>query len=471
MVNTNYSLLSLNVRGLNNPSKRKSVFKWLKRSRYDVVILQETHSTVQTESMWKPDWPGPAFFAHGSNNCRGCCTLVREELDFKPVSIKADRNGRFFIMKCEITNDPVTIINVYAPNKDSEYIEFMHNLDDSLSMIDVSNLNDIVIGGDWNIVRNDELDKLGGSIASKPNGNNCIDMLMSKFNLNDVWRVKNPQVKRYSWRQPNPLIQCRLDYWLISDSIFDKVKNADIIPSIRSDHSAITLMFQNISNLQKGPSFWKFNCSLLSDSNYVTEMRNKLREWIDDDEIGDEQLKWELLKYKIRKFTCTFSKHKKDETLERQKILEHELCELERNLMRESDVTRYKEVKYELEKIDDEKIKGAIVRSKVQWYEEGEKSTRYFLGLEKNRSVKKHVQKLTLSNGETTTCPKEIMSIATSFYKDLYSDKHSNFDYGTEKIFEHIKTLDNVDQEECEGNITTQECLNVINKLSKNKSP
>ncbi len=471
MVNTNYSLLSLNVRGLGNPIKRKSVFRWLKRSRYDVVMLQETHSTVQTESAWKPDWPGPAFFAHGSSNSKGCCILVREEVDFKPVSIKADRDGRFLIMKCKITSDPVTIVNVYAPNKDLEYVEFMHNLDDTLSMIDVSNLNDIIIGGDWNVVRNDELDKLGGSITLKPNGNNCIEMLMSKFNLNDVWRIKNPQVKRYSWRQCNPLIQCRLDYWLISDSMFDKVTNADIIPSIRSDHSAITLEFQNIPNLRKGPSFWKFNCSLLSDVNYVTEMRNKLREWIDNDETDDEQLKWELLKYKIRKFTCNFSKRKKDETLQRQKTLEHELCELERNLMKERDISRYKEVKNELEKIDDEKIKGAIIRSKVQWYEEGEKSTKYFLGLEKNRSIKKHVQKLTLSNGETTTCPKEIMNIATSYYRDLYSYKHSNFDCDSEKIFEHIKTLDNVDQEECEGNITTQECLNVINKLSKNKSP
>jgi len=337
MVNTNYSLLSLNVRGLSNPSKRKSVFNWLKRSRYDVIMLQESHSTVETESMWISDWPGPVFFAHGSRNGRGCCTLVREELDFKPVSIKADRNGRFLITKCEISNDPVTIINVYAPNKDSDYAEFMHKLDDNLSMIDVSNLNDIIIGGDWNIVRNDELDKQGGITASKPNGNNCIETLMSKFNLNDVWRVKNPQVKRYSWRQCNPLIQCRLDYWLISDSMFDKVTHTDIIPSIRSDHSAITLMFQNIPNLRKGPSFWKFNSSLLSDCNYVTEMRNKLREWIDNDETGDEQLKWELLKYKIRKFTCNFSKRKKDETLRRQKILEHELCDLERNLTRERE--------------------------------------------------------------------------------------------------------------------------------------
>ncbi len=42
------------------------------------------------------------------------------------------------------------------------------------------------------------------------------------------------------------LIQCRLDYWLISDSLFDYIESMDIIPSIHSDHSAITITFKHI---------------------------------------------------------------------------------------------------------------------------------------------------------------------------------------------------------------------------------
>ena len=75
--------MSLNVRGLNNSRKRKAVFGWLKRSRHDIIFLQETHSTLELEHMWKQDWSGPIIFSHGSGNSKGCCILIRDTLDFK----------------------------------------------------------------------------------------------------------------------------------------------------------------------------------------------------------------------------------------------------------------------------------------------------------------------------------------------------------------------------------------------------
>ena len=40
----------------------------------------------------------------------------------------------------------------------------------------------------------------------------------------------------------------------------------------------------------------------------------------------------------------------------------------------------------ELEKIIEYKTKGAILRAKCRWYNEGEKNTKYFLNLEKRTS-------------------------------------------------------------------------------------
>ena len=246
MANTNYSLLSLNVRGLNNFSKRKAVFRWLDKSKFDIIFLQETHTTARLESIWRREWSGPVFFSHGSGNSRGCCILIRDTLDFNTVKVNSDRDGRFIIVQSLIANNPITIVNLYAPNLESENVKFVKLLDETLSRNDISNLNDLIIGGDWNVIRDPELDKAGGNDYAKKRSIECIDALITKFDLNDTWRIKHPDTKRFSWRQSNPLIQCRLDYWLISDSLFDKVNNTDIIPSIRSDHSAITLKFQNI---------------------------------------------------------------------------------------------------------------------------------------------------------------------------------------------------------------------------------
>ena len=61
----------------------------------------------------------------------------------------------------------------------------------------------------------------------------------------------------------------------------------------------------------------------------------------------------------------------------------------------------YIECKDKLEKYYTRKTKGAIIRSRVKWYEEGEKNTKYFMGLEKSNSVKKSISVLKKQNGKS----------------------------------------------------------------------
>ena len=68
-----------------------------------------------------------------------------------------------------------------------------------------------------------------------------------------------------------PFIFCRLDYWLISDSLYDIVGNVDIVSAIKTDHSAITLQLHKLEEGAKGPGFWKINTSMLNDVAYIDE--------------------------------------------------------------------------------------------------------------------------------------------------------------------------------------------------------
>ena len=43
----------------------------------------------------------------------------------------------------------------------------------------------------------------------------------------------------------------------------------DIIPAIKTDHSAVVLNILPQFSFKRGPSYWKFNNSLLSDKSYV----------------------------------------------------------------------------------------------------------------------------------------------------------------------------------------------------------
>ena len=57
--------------------------------------------------------------------------------------------------------------------------------------------------------------------------------MSAELDLVDIWRIRNPTVKRFTWRQKKPIIQRRLDYWLVSDSLQDDIDSVDIKTSIK----------------------------------------------------------------------------------------------------------------------------------------------------------------------------------------------------------------------------------------------
>lgn len=64
------------------------------------------------------------------------------------------------------------------------------------------------------------------------------------------------------------------------DLLQDDVAKIDIITSIKTDHSAIVLEVDSMADQPRGPSFWKFNNSLLDDPIYVQSMRVNFPLWL-----------------------------------------------------------------------------------------------------------------------------------------------------------------------------------------------
>ena len=83
--------------------------------------------------------------------------------------------------------------------------------------------------------------------------------------------------KRYTFRQPTPFIQRRLDFFFISNSLQENVEKVDIIPAVRTDHSALLMKINTIQTFQRGRGYWKFNNSLLSNSSFVELMQKEIK--------------------------------------------------------------------------------------------------------------------------------------------------------------------------------------------------
>ena len=92
-----------------------------------------------------------------------------------------------------------------------------------------------------------------------------------------------------------------------------------------------------------------------------------------------------------------------------------------------------------MESFYEEKTKGVIIRARARWHEHGEKSTKYFLNLEKRNHVKKHIRKLCI-NGKITTDPHCILKEQERFYRELYKSNINSPNIG-EKISSFLNVL------------------------------
>ena len=146
--NVNFGLLSLNVRGIRTFEKRKALFLWLSKNKADIVFLQETYSSPDVENLWKTQWKGDLYFAHGSEHSRGVLILVKERLNFELKSCTHDTQGLYIILRGNVQEQPFVFVNIYAPNKTSEQCTFFEEIQTELDSLSIEADCDIIIGGD-----------------------------------------------------------------------------------------------------------------------------------------------------------------------------------------------------------------------------------------------------------------------------------------------------------------------------------
>ena len=247
------------------------------------------------------------FFSHGTSHSKGVMILINPSLDLKVEKCISDQKWRFIILKLLRDNTPLVLVNVYAPNDANQQVNFFTKLNHQLQEFA---LESIIIGGDFNCPLSQK-DKTGGNPATrKASVIKQIENLCDSYNLCDIWRSTNPNLSRFTWRNKSLKIQSRLDYFLISKEFCALTKKCEILWAPESDHSAVSIHLQSEASAQKkGPGFWKFNTSLLTDETYIAALRENLQrfkaKYVDLPDLG---LKWDLIKMEMRGFTVQYSK-------------------------------------------------------------------------------------------------------------------------------------------------------------------
>ena len=257
------------------------------------------------------------------------------------------------------------------------------------------------------------------------------------------------------------------------------MKSSDIIPAIRTDHAAISIEISELENEQKGPGYWKMNCSMLKDEEYVNNVTEMLPVWTAEGqkEISDSRILWDWIKYNIRAHAINYSKKKAKERNAIELSLQDELREAKEGYETtpsDSNATRFNAAQEKLETFYEEKTKGIIMRARARWHEHGEKSTKYFLNLEKRNHIKKHIRKLHKS-GVIKTDPFCVLKEQERFYKNLYKSSTTDpdlafqIDYFLNDL--NIPALSEDQKKFCGGNISAEECFRLLDSFDNNKTP
>jgi exonuclease III len=114
--NNYFSLISLNVNGLNSPIKRHRLIDWLTKQDPTFCCLLETHLRDKDRHYLRVKGKKTIFQANGLKKQAGLAILILNKIDFQPKVIKKDTQGHFILINGKIYQDELSILNIYAPN-------------------------------------------------------------------------------------------------------------------------------------------------------------------------------------------------------------------------------------------------------------------------------------------------------------------------------------------------------------------
>ena len=65
------TIATINVNGMRDNLKRSIIFDYLTRRKFNIALIQETHSEKEDEYTWRKQWTGEIHFSHGTRQSKG----------------------------------------------------------------------------------------------------------------------------------------------------------------------------------------------------------------------------------------------------------------------------------------------------------------------------------------------------------------------------------------------------------------
>ncbi len=417
------TLITQNCRGLGDINKTRLLLNKLHdyvNSGNAIAMLQETK--ICFDNYLKLAWRGKYVFTPGNGHSSGCITLLSHLVEVISIEHVEDKGHIITLKGIEGINEEVLVINIYAPNGfAANKTEFFEKIIERVTDWD----GDIILAGDFNTTFGDQDRFKRGVSLAEDRLATILKNFIENENMVDTWGNK----RGYTWRAGK--IMSKLDRILVRLQHFTLVETFTDWTITTSDHAAVISVMKHADKIRNRNEHVKLDNTIITSPESFMEVNNYLLEQLASAQHMDPHTILEFAKMTLRTKVLEIMKRNK-----KRQILE--LAELNKDiktntelLTRHSDTNSQNILLHELEQLNSQKQ--ALLQTqglklaqfaKTRWYNDGEKSNKYFLNLLKRRADRNEMNKL-IVDGAALDDESEIRQAVTSFYSQLYNDNEA----------------------------------------------
>jgi exonuclease III len=428
-------VVTYNCRGLRNKNKLRRILDKSNKlvAKGAVVALQETHKIEET--YMNNYWTHKYVMNCNLTDQRGVMILFNNKYEL--VNHYKDEEDRIIIANIKSETLNLIVANVYSPNDHRDSILVTENLYHNLLKYKYDSPDGhVFLAGDLNccMSERDSLNRQSTKneriLAENFSENN--DMMK----LKDGYRHLNKE-EGFTWNRGSCF--SRLDYIFVSENILSFLEDWKIDWAYdQSDHAALILGFNFPIANQFGPGIARVNTSVLQNPMILSQIRKNLLEYMEQvPSSWNPNVKLEFLKVGIRTVFSEAAKQNKISKRYEQEMSEGELNQLfdlkikvtnSSNLSISEKTSRLETIELAISQvrlkltIEETKYSEELAnKARIKWYELGEKSNKYFLGLLKLRQKQKYIGEI-ICEGIKYVGQQLVMVGIKDFYANLYGN-------------------------------------------------
>ena len=227
-------------------------------------------------------------------------------------------------------------------------------------------------------------------------------------------------------------------------------------------------------HLFRDPGRWKHNSSIFLDPDFSSIIESFWASWRRrKKDFRSIQLWWDRGKERLKRLAIGFCSRKKA-LQERERVFlvnlaSHLKGKIDQGSVSFTDI--YEKVLARIADFDRLKAKGARMRARVQWAEEGEMSSRYFYRLEKKRGTEQWIAAIRGTDGKVVTDIDGICRSWVDFFSTLFSSDELDLKVQEDLLGNLSVRLPSSSSASCDGPITLDEAWKALEGAAIGRLP